>query len=493
MGSAPFVGQRGQGGESAGRWTVEAESNGTVETPDTMSREETTFTEPWTVLVVGRDVDVHAALDRMFEGATYAGRPIRILHGHSVLEAESVLRTESDISVILLDTEMETEDTGLRLVRTIREALCILDTRIVLRTGEPGNGPDADIVLRYDINDYRARTELTEARLFSAVVAALRSYDRLRTIANQRDELGRVNLTLEQRIAERTQELLDSETRLRSILDTSVMPIFITAVATGQVLYANRSANHLLGLVETRRDHGIWHRPADRRRILDGVARHTQVHDIEAQMIAVDGHRFWALIAAIGTTFDGEPCVLTSFSDISSRKAMEEELKQLAATDALTGIGNRRQLMELGDREMRRARRYSNSLSIMLLDIDHFKPINDQHGHAVGDDALKAMVQCCLQQLREIDIICRLGGEEFVVLMPETPVEAAATAAERLRLAVADVKVPAANAQTVTFTVSIGLTAPRPDDKTLGDVLMRADEALYEAKHSGRNRVVTVT
>ena len=210
-------------------------------------------------------------------------------------------------------------------------------------------------------------------------------------------------------------------------------------------------------------------------------------------MIAVDGHRFWALIAAIGTTFDGEPCVLTSFSDISSRKAMEEELKQLAATDALTGIGNRRQLMELGDREMRRARRYSNSLSIMLLDIDHFKPINDQHGHAVGDDALKAMVQCCLQQLREIDIICRLGGEEFVVLMPETPVEAAATAAERLRLAVADVKVPAANAQTVTFTVSIGLTAPRPDDKTLGDVLMRADEALYEAKHSGRNRVVTVT
>ncbi|SDE94181.1 PAS domain S-box-containing protein/diguanylate cyclase (GGDEF) domain-containing protein [Rhodospira trueperi] len=444
----------------------------------------------WTVLVVGIEPEVHAVTETMLDRATYAGQPVRLLHARSVLDAEAALRSGDDIAVILLDVEMETQDTGLRLVRTIRETLGIEDTRIVLRTGQPGDAPDADTVLRYDINDYRARTELTDVRLFSVIVAALRAYDRLRTIATQRDALGQMNQTLELRIAERTQELQDSETRLRSILETSVLPIFITAASGGQVLYANKSAHRLLGLVETRCDDDIWHRPADRRDLLNTVGQSGSVHDVEAQMIAVDGHRFWALIAAVAMTFDGQPAVLISLNDISSRKAMEEELKRLAATDALTGIGNRRQLMELGDRELRRARRYGGPLSVLILDIDHFKHINDTHGHALGDEALKTMVTCCLQQLREIDIMCRLGGEEFVVLMPETPVSAARTGAERLREKVAALKIPLTGDETLSFTISIGLTEPHQSDDTLGDVLMRADEALYAAKREGRNRVV---
>lgn len=444
---------------------------------------------PWTVMVVDDDADVHAVTRLVLSGLIFAGRPLRLIHAFSAGEAEATLRHEPDVAVLLLDVVMETQEAGLDLVRTIRETLQIGNTRIILRTGQPGRVPEHDIIIRYDINDYRDRSELTESRLLSVVVAGLRAYDRLCDFERQRDELARLNRSLEMRIAERTQDLRDSEGRLRSILNTSVLPIFISAIADGRVLYANETAQILLGLVESRQDLRIWHQPEDRQRLLDRIAREEQVQDFEARVQAIDGRLFWALVAGITITLDDRPGLLVSISDISSRKAMEEELKRLATTDPLTGIPNRRFLMDQGDRELGRARRYGNALSVLILDIDHFKKINDRHGHAVGDDALKAMVQCCLRQLREIDILCRLGGEEFVALLPETPGEAAMAAAERLRDAVARMSLPLAGSENLTFTISVGVTAPREADVSLADMLSRADEALYEAKRNGRNRV----
>jgi len=444
-----------------------------------------------TVLMVDDDPSVHAITRLVLDNFVYAGREITMLSAHSAQEARALLLADSDVAVILLDVVLETRTAGLDLVRWIRETLDNQDTRIVLRTGQPDQAPEQDVILRYDINDYRAKTEMTETRLVTSLVAALRSFERIRTVARHRDRLADLNRTLEERVAQRTQALRDSERRLRSILDAPMLPIVILTLTDGRVLFANDSANTVLGLFESGDDDAIWCDTADRERLFDGLGRHGRAGDFDAQVQAQDGRRYWAMISAITMTFDDVPAALLAFSDISGRKAMEEELKRLATTDPLTGIGNRRNLMDQGERELRRARRYASPLSLLMLDIDHFKRVNDTHGHAIGDQALKAMVRTCLKQLREIDVLCRFGGEEFVALLPETSLADAAVVAERLRRTVAGIAVPLPSGGTASFTISLGVTAPRPEDSTLGDVLERADAALYAAKRGGRDRVVT--
>ncbi|HLN22977.1 MAG TPA: diguanylate cyclase [Patescibacteria group bacterium] len=175
--------------------------------------------------------------------------------------------------------------------------------------------------------------------------------------------------------------------------------------------------------------------------------------------------------------------------DISDRKVMERELRRLATTDALTGTLNRRQFLIVAGLELERAQRHLRPLSVLMLDIDHFKHINDSHGHALGDDALRLFVSACAGILRENDVFGRLGGEEFAVLLPETAQDRAADVAERLRERVAGLSVPSCGGA-VVFTTSIGVTQAWAEDATIDVALMRADEALYQAKNGGRNRVV---
>ncbi len=444
-----------------------------------------------TVLMVDDDPSVHAVTRLVLDDFVYAGRAMTMVSAHSAEQARRLLRANADVAVILVDVVLETNTAGLDLVRWIRETLGNQDTRIVLRTGQPDQAPEQDVILRYDINDYRAKTEMTEARLLTTLVGALRSFERIRALARHRDHLAELNRTLEQRVEQRTQALHESERRLRSILDAPMLPIVILGMADGRVLFANESANQVLGLFESHRDDTIWCDAANRDGLFERLRRHGRAGDFEAQVKARCGRLYWALISAITMTFDDTPAALLAFSDISGRKAMEEELKRLATTDPLTGIGNRRNLMDQGERELRRARRYASPLSLLMLDIDHFKRVNDTYGHAVGDQALKAMVNVCLKLLREIDVLCRFGGEEFVAILPETRIDGAVLVAERLRQAVGGLALPLPEGGTVSFTISIGVTAPRAEDGGLGNVLERADAALYAAKRGGRDQVVT--
>ena len=174
--------------------------------------------------------------------------------------------------------------------------------------------------------------------------------------------------------------------------------------------------------------------------------------------------------------------------DITARKRMEGELRQLASTDPLTGIANRRRFLEAVSAELQRIRRYGNGGSLMMLDLDHFKRVNDNLGHAAGDEVLKHFTRLIQRHLRTTDLLGRLGGEEFGVLLTETPLTGAREFAERLRRHVETE--PAATARgPVTVTVSIGLTLLAASDAVPDDVLARADEALYQAKSRGRNRV----
>ena len=162
------------------------------------------------------------------------------------------------------------------------------------------------------------------------------------------------------------------------------------------------------------------------------------------------------------------------------------EVQQLATTDSLTGIFNRRHFFALARGEVERSRRYQYPLSLIMLDIDHFKQVNDTYGHATGDMILQQIAQRCRKNLRETDIFGRYGGEEFVVLLPLTDLENARLVAERLRLEAAEV---GREANVEGVTISLGVAAMSGSGEDPESLLGKADQALYAAKQAGRNRV----
>lgn len=172
-------------------------------------------------------------------------------------------------------------------------------------------------------------------------------------------------------------------------------------------------------------------------------------------------------------------------------KRQEIELDTLARTDALTQLPNRREIMELLQTEIERSERSRHPVAIMMLDIDHFKTINDTWGHAAGDRVLKAIADTARASLRRIDSCGRIGGEEFLVLLPETDRTEAAAAAERLRAAIAGKPIEN-DGQSVRVSVSIGVAIRHEEDSPASPdpFIQLADRALYMAKESGRNRVV---
>ena len=162
------------------------------------------------------------------------------------------------------------------------------------------------------------------------------------------------------------------------------------------------------------------------------------------------------------------------------------QLMTMAATDPLTGIANRRRLMERGEDEIARVQRFGQPLSMVMLDLDHFKAINDSHGHAAGDQVLRETAQACAAALRDIDMVARAGGEEFAILLPQTPLARGIEVAERLRQAIARIEVRTSDTK-ITFTASLGVAEFMPEDASIDRLMARADRALYRSKAGGRN------
>lgn len=176
-------------------------------------------------------------------------------------------------------------------------------------------------------------------------------------------------------------------------------------------------------------------------------------------------------------------------TDITEHMELLEQLKAQASKDYLTGLSNRRHFMERGENELALARRYDHALSLLMIDIDHFKNINDSHGHKVGDSVLQQLADILRSSFRSVDIIGRIGGEEFAVLLPETAIQQAQEVAERLRLSVEGTDLSQATGLPLHFTISIGAVELGNREVGLGGLLDLADVALYQAKQTGRNRV----
>jgi len=179
---------------------------------------------------------------------------------------------------------------------------------------------------------------------------------------------------------------------------------------------------------------------------------------------------------------------LDEFAIAANRLRLEEELRTLAFVDDLTGINNRRHFFEIGQEEFGRAQRFRRPLAAIMLDIDHFKAVNDTHGHSVGDQVIQEVANRMGVALRRADIIGRYGGEEFSALLLETGIATATSVATRLRESISD-KPFQTIAGELRVTVSIGLAAIGTNDTSFSALLNCADEALYRAKKLGRNRL----
>ena len=168
---------------------------------------------------------------------------------------------------------------------------------------------------------------------------------------------------------------------------------------------------------------------------------------------------------------------------------LRDELEMLASTDSLTGILNRRVFYEEAEKEITRAKRYGQHFSVLMIDIDDFKNINDTYGHFYGDEVINSLVKIVKKQIRQTDYFGRIGGEEFAIILIETRVKNAEKIAERIRKSTDSTRVLVENRQSVCFTISVGLTELSMEDRNFSDILHRSDVAMYRAKKFGKNKV----
>ncbi len=223
--------------------------------------------------------------------------------------------------------------------------------------------------------------------------------------------------------------------------------------------------------------------------LIDGQGKARQV---EAWLRHKDGHPVWiSTNARIRLDENGQPvCVEGIARNRTDAKELEQRLINLAKYDELTQVLNRRAFLETAEREIDIAYRYNRSLVIAMIDLDKFKAINDSFGHHMGDEALIYFADSCQQIFRKTDIICRMGGEEFAVLMPETDIADAADVMERLRQRLRDRPMRFASDNVLKLTFSAGLVSLIDNDGSTESMLKRADRLLYQAKENGRDQVI---
>jgi diguanylate cyclase (GGDEF)-like protein/PAS domain S-box-containing protein len=284
-----------------------------------------------------------------------------------------------------------------------------------------------------------------------------------------------------------------TEARLQTILEQSPIGVSVSRRDTGRVIFANQRFAELIGLPREEligaRARDFYVDDVQRGRVVERLKTSGSVVNMEVQFKKADGTTFWTLFTVNQASIHGVQVNLAWIYDYTERRNMEEALRDMASKDPLTGIYNRRSFMELARQQMSRAQRFNEPMSVLVLDVDHFKRINDTYGHATGDDALRMVAGACSSMLREYDVLGRLGGEEFVIILPGATSDESRVVAERLRRHLAKMPIPGPEGR-FHLTASIGIAGADHSIDTLEKAIHRADLALYRAKREGRNRVI---
>ena len=335
--------------------------------------------------------------------------------------------------------------------------------------------------------------ELLAGTMADFVARVIEASDRLRaerTLGQYRDhvdELTRVE-----------QALRRSGENLRIVLGAAPVALVLTRLRDQHVVLANERCAALfevpLDEVVGQRTRDYYVTPEERDQIIGTVIEKGQVDAVLVRLKKRSGKQFWAEMSARIVELDGQRCSLVGIFDVTAQKDLEEQLRALATRDSLTGAANRRHFVEQAQRERERSLRTGTPLSLCLFDADHFKSINDHYGHVAGDHVLSAMAQAATGALRTTDLLGRLGGEEFAMLLPDTDLAGAMVVAERVRAGVAAAEVQSSEVRegsapsAIKVTISIGVAELRGDEP-FESMLKRADRALYAAKDLGRDRV----
>nr|WP_315241554.1 sensor domain-containing diguanylate cyclase [uncultured Albidiferax sp.] len=288
------------------------------------------------------------------------------------------------------------------------------------------------------------------------------------------------------------QALRDGEEQVQKILRTAPFPMTITLEHLGTVLYANERAlaqfKTTMHDLQNARSTDFYCRPQERAQWLQRFKEQDRMQDWEVEMKDSQGGSFWALVSSQRIQFQGRECLLNALNNIELRKRAEDALHHQAYHDELTDLPNRAMCMDALRRILSRCERKSMSFSILFIDLDHFKAVNDSLGHAAGDQLLQLVAQRIQSCMRGGDLVARIGGDEFIVVVEEMhPAAELHGIADKIRQTVEPVYL--LDGHSVHVTASIGICTYPQDGTDLQQLLTRADNAMYRAKTGGRNDV----
>ena len=391
----------------------------------------------WRILVVDDDPDVHESTRYALGNIEVAGRPLSLLHAHSGAEGLAVLRREKDIAVVLLDVVMESEDAGLLLVERIRGELALSHLRIILRTGQPGQAPELETIRRYDINDYKTKSELTRSRLYATLTAALRSYDQLSRLDASRQGLEKVIVASNAFTAERG---------LVAFAEGVIMQIagLIGIEAEGLVCAFSEPGPQSRGVEEllvvaaagsyrhhVRRPLCEIGAPRIADRLVDCLNQRASRLDTDEMLLFFPGQDGRDSVAYVSTPSSLDAVArhllqvfCTNITLYAANVSLVERLQQSAFVDRQLALPNRTALLDHLDRLIT-----TQSLSgqvLAVLDIDQFAETNDMFGHQAGDALLGTFARRLTQALSARCTVARVGGDTFAVVGSEADVDAAA-------------------------------------------------------------------
>lgn len=284
-----------------------------------------------------------------------------------------------------------------------------------------------------------------------------------------------------------------TKAKIPQIIQSSPFPIIISALKDDRILIANEKACSLFNIdknnIRQFKLEEYFVDPNSKKELLQKLSVTPTVENFQSSLRKPGTEeKFWLEISACVMDYENEVVLYSAFKDITAQKKHEQDLFEKAVLDPLTGCYNRRQFQELATKEIRRAWRYDSKFCILMMDIDHFKQVNDTHGHAFGDEVLKALARVSKKTLRDSDIFARYGGEEFIVLLSQTDLIGGAVVCERLRKNIENCAVSLPSGEDFHFTVSVGVVGSEVSDD-LEELIKRADAALYYAKENGRNQV----
>ncbi|MDB5801701.1 MAG: hypothetical protein JWL63_2640 [Rhodocyclales bacterium] len=380
----------------------------------------------WRVLIVDDDPDVHAATEFALRDVFVLDRPLQFFHANSAAEAHALLQHEDDIAVIVLDVVMEEDDAGLRLVRIVRDELKLHETRIILRTGQPGYAPEMQAIRDFDINDYKTKSELTRTKLFTSLTSAIRSYDQIHSINRNRRALDKVVRWTSELMALSGVEAFAAGAieRLAALLGAPAAGLICVQYTSAQYSDSQRA----VVIAALGRHAGYGGRSlaevddlSVRQAVQYCLQEKQNTYSAAGSVIFLLGHERCRVVAYIdpGDDIDADTRALADLFCTNIAVGLDNaflfgRLHDHAYTDPLTALPNRLSLIEQLDKRL--GTQDSARYTLALIDIDHFAEANDALGHSFGDQLLRAVAQRLLTALGSRCQFSRISGDTFAAL-----------------------------------------------------------------------------